>query len=185
MTLAGERVENTFHYLLGVEPDIPTMTAMANTYIAWWVANAGLYSNACGLVLIYLRSLTTQTSPTVEIVPGATTTGTRVSPLKPNNCSIAIKRQTGHAGRKNRGRVYWVGITNDMMSDSNDLIPLTAANMAGALNTLLSDQAVGNAAQEVILHRSDGTTTPVISYTVVDQAVDSQRRRLPGHNRHH
>lgn len=185
MTLAGQRVENTFHYHVTATINRALLQAMATTYVTWWASNAGLYSDTTALVLVYLRDLTTQSGQTLDFVPAATTDGTRANPALSNNCTLAIKRETGLAGRQNRGRVYWVGLTTNMLSDSNTLIHGTAATLAGALNTLMAAQLSGNAATEVIYHRSLGTGTPVVGYVETDDVLDSQRRRLPGHNIHH
>jgi len=185
MTLGGQNAENTFHYKPSGTINVALLTAMAVTYVNWWAAHAGLYSNTVGLTLVYLRDLTTQTGLTLDYAPSTTTNGTRTAQPLPNNCTLAIKRETGLAGRANRGRVYWVGICEDMLSDANTLVHAVAANLAASLNTLLAAQLSDNSAQEVILHRHVGTGTPVVGYVETDDTIDSQRRRLPGHNVHH
>lgn len=182
---AGQSTENTFHYHTGATIDRALLQAMATTYLMWFTANAGLFSNAVALTLIYLRDLTTQESQTFDFVPHTTADGTRTSPMLPNNVTLAIKRETGLAGRSRRGRIYWPGITEDMQSSSNEILTGTAATLAVQLNTLLSSQLSDNSVTEVIYHRKVGTGTPVVGYTITDLNLDSQRRRLPGHNRHH
>ena len=185
MTLADEKVENTFHYRVSGTVTRAILEAMANTYVSWWSAYAGLYGTSVGLILVYVRDLSSSSGQTLDFVPTSTTDGTRTSPLLPNNVTIAIKRETGLAGRSNRGRVYWVGITQDMLSSPNQMVLGTAASLAAALDNLRTSQASANSATEVILHKASGTGTDVIGYVPADQTLDSQRRRLPGHNRHH
>lgn len=185
MALSNERVENTFNYAVSGTIDQAKLKAMCDTYIAWWTSHVGLFSVAVGLLLVYARDLTSQSSQTFEEAPATTLDGTRTSILLPNHVTFAIKRQTGLAGRKNRGRVYWVGITEDMTVSTNQIIAGTASSLATALDALRTTQSSSNGAVEVILHRALGTGTPVIGYTPSDQNIDSQRRRLPGHNRHH
>lgn len=185
MTLNDEKVENTFHYRVSGTIDRTILHNIAQTYVTWWAAHAGLYGTSVGLILVYVRDMGSQSGATLDFVPAATTDGTRTSSLLPNNVTIAIKRETGLAGRKNRGRVYWVGITQDMLSSPNQMVLGTAASLASALDALRTSQSSGNSATEVILHRASGTGTDVIGYVPADQTLDSQRRRLPGHNRHH
>lgn len=184
-TLAGQRCENTWHYQVAGTINRAKLQAMATTHLNWFVAHEGLYSNSLGLELIYVRDLSSQSGQTLDFAPTSTTDGTRAAELLPNNVTIAIKRETGLAGRKNRGRIYWPGINSDEVTGINTIIAGTVGALATALNTLLLAQFTDNAAVEVILHRSTGTGTPVVGYTVADLFLDSQRRRLPGHNRHH
>lgn len=183
--LKGQRCENVYHYRVGGTIDRAKLQAMAITYLTWFVAHNNLFSDSLGLQLIYCRDLSTANSQTFDFVPTGTTDGSRTSPTLPNNCTLAVKRETGFAGRSRRGRLYWTGITEDMLSDSNSLLQATAAALAAAQNTLLAAQIADNAAQEVVLHRKLGTGSDVVEYTVTDFVIDSQRRRLPGHNRHH
>lgn len=178
-------MENTFHYHVTTTIDLAKLGSMAARYIAWWTANVGLYSNDVGLELVYVRDLTTASGATLDLAPTTTTDGTRTSNMLPNNVSFAIKRGTGLAGRANRGRIYWVGITEDMQSGKNTMKIATAGGLSAALNTLLSDMNASESAIEVILHRHLGTGTPVVAYTAADLNLDAMRRRLPGHNRHH
>jgi hypothetical protein len=72
-----------------------------------------------------------------------------------------------------------------MTSGPNLVIAGTAITLATQLDELRLAQLSDNGATEVILHRADGTHTPVTQYVCSDFVIDSQRRRLPAHNRHH
>jgi hypothetical protein len=185
MSLDNQRVENTFYYTGVDSGGDGALEALAQTYIEWWTENAGLYSDQCALLLVYVRDMSGPDAPMVEIAPEGTLDGTRDSPLLPNNATLAIKRQTGLQGRRNRGRIYWCGLTEDELNGPNIVIANTGTTMATQLDELRLAQLSDNAATEVILHRADGTHTPVTQYVCTDFIVDSQRRRLPGHNRHH
>lgn len=185
ITLDGQRCQNNFHYSVAGAIDRAKLQAMATTYLMWFTASAGIFTNTAELSLIYCRDLTTANSETLDFAPVAVTDGTRASPPLPNNCTLAIKRESGKAGRSRRGRLYHVGLTQDMLSGHNIVNPAQAANLAIQYNTLMADQLAANAATEVILHRATGTGTVIVEYTVTDNNIDSQRRRLPGHNIHH
>lgn len=185
LTWNSERCENVFHYHTSATIDAALLHNMANQYVIWFGAHEADFSNTVQLSLIYLRDLTTQFGLTLDFAPTTSLDGSRTSPSLSNNCSIAIKRQSGLAGRKNRGRLYHIGLTQDLKDSNNTIIPSQAAGIANDYNSFMSDMLTDWGMQEVILHRKDGTFTPISNYTLTDFVIDSQRRRLPGHNRHH
>lgn len=184
-SLAGERIENTFHYHVTATINRALLSAIAQSYLDWFAAHTGLFSNQLALELLYVRDLSVVAGQTLDFVPLTTQHGTNSNRLFPNSVTLAIKRESGLAGRKNRGRIYWPGITVDICDSDNTIAPSEGALRADRLNTLLAAQLSANAATEVILHRALGTGTNVLGYTVTDFNLDNQRRRLPGHNRHH
>lgn len=184
-SLDGERAENTFNYKVTGTIDVAKLNAMATTYATWAAANVAQFTDTALLLLVYMRDLTTQFGLTLDFTPTSTIQGTNASGLLPNNVTFALKRETGLAGRKNRGRIYWLGVNSNQRGAPQTLLSATANAWVGLLNNLMNSQASSNSAQEVIYHRALGTGTPVIGYTYTDLTLDSQRRRLPGHNRHH
>lgn len=185
ITIANQRCQNSFYYQVAGAIDRAKLRAMATTYLMWFTASAGIFTNTAELILIYCRDLTTANSETLDFAPVATTDGTNASPALSNNCTLAIKRESGKAGRSRRGRLYHIGLVQSMLNSSNTLLPSQASNIAVQYNTLMASQLTDNGAVEVILHKKLGTGTPIVEYTVTDNVIDSQRRRLPGHNIHH
>lgn len=183
----GEQlVENTYAYRVTGTIDNAKLTAMAVTYQTWAAANTSLFSDQYALEKIYVRDMTTQGSHSVEYNPTSVIDGTDSSAVLPNNVSWALKRFTGLAGRANRGRIYWIGLTMGDLDATNQAITKARANLRiTAALALMSSQSTSNGAVEVIYHRKLGTGTDVFSYAYSDLFLDSQRRRLPGHNIHH
>lgn len=181
--LAGEPVENTFHYTTSGGWDDTKLTTLATTYKNWFIAHPGIFSTSCVLTELRAIDLTSHTGPGVAVAVSPPVGGGGTANICPVNVTLAIKRQTGVRGRRNRGRIYHPGIGTDVITGVNIVVSTAIPGFVNGYNTLLS--AMNTAGfTEVILHRSDGTSTPVTDYLVVDEVVDSQRRRLPGHNRH-
>lgn len=183
---ANENVENTYHYHVAGTIDTALLTAMATTYENWATANVALFSTQAGLIKIYLEDLTSTNSASLEYNPPAVVDGTDAGAILPNNVSFSIKRMTGLRGRANRGRIYWISLTEGSLDPSGQQITKARADVrVTACNSLLANQLADNAATEVIYHKALGTGTTVTAYTYADLFLDSQRRRLPMHNRHH
>lgn len=107
----------------------------------------------------------------------------------PNNCTVAIKKNTALRGRNNRGRLFWIGLTETMVSD-NDVLAGAIGNLVGAMGLVDTAAHTVNSAVPVVVSQFTGNnprvtavTTPITTYSI-EQTLDSQRRRLPGHNRH-
>lgn len=180
-----QTVENTFHYHRTAAWDLASLEGLANTYLAWVSTRTSMFADVCQLVKVYARDLTTASSASVEVVPPAMIEGANASGQMPMNVTWALKRLTGLAGRANRGRLYMIGLSeNQIGSDRQTILPSQATNFRVQYDALLSAQLADNTAQEVILHRALGTHTDVTEYGWSDYFLDSQRRRLPGHNRH-
>lgn len=181
----GQPAVTTFHYDTGhlTSPDIVGFCEEVENYIAaHWLVQL---CDETQLIKVRGRSLDSQFDNEGQWVPATELNGTDASGLKPNNVSFAVKRYTGTAGRQNRGRVYWPGITNAMVDSPNTLKAVQAAAFVTVLTGLLTSLAGAPIpGAEVLLHRSTGTHIPVAGYTVTDLNLDSQRRRLPGHNIH-
>lgn len=180
-----QSMENTFHYHIGVAATSAILQGICNTYITWASANSALWTTAATFVKCYARDLTTQTGLVEEVVPpGPGIHGTDAASPLPNNVSFALTRRSGHAGRANRGRVFAFGITSAQMNGENSLAASRAGTYRSLYDGLMAAQLSDNNATEVILHRKLGTFIEVEQYGFSDLFVDSQRRRLPGHNRH-
>lgn len=184
-TQDNQNVENTYHYHLTGTIDPTVLAAIAQTYVTWATANLNLWSTNCNLLKIYMRDLSTQFGATLDLVPATTLNGTKVGESLPNNVAWAMKRQSGLAGRANRGRLYWFGIVDADLDGPNRIAGSRATNMITKAETLRLSEFTDNGATEVIFHKKLGTGTPVVGYSSSDRTLDAQRRRLPDHNRHH
>lgn len=187
--VGGEHCENVY-WVQGAAPwDATTLLALIGKFRDWEAADASpIRSNFVGLYNIHARDFTVQNGPELdqsESIGGALT----AEPF-PQNVTVAVKAQTGLAGRSFRGRSYWIGLEIDQQLTQGVLLPATATAIITVMNQLLASAFPNTGKMVVASFRTGGnprTTavlTPILSYTMADHNIDSQRRRLPGHNRH-
>lgn len=175
---------NTFHYMdnsSGVNLDLYTLASDFNPFIT-----PTLKAAVAGSVAFISINATVLAGPGAGkvgiFVYPAGTNGTKAGPfLTPNMC-VVLGRNTGLAGRKQRGRLFVGSISQGDMSS----MPLGEFNTATA--TMIAFAALLNAqftTQAAVLDpvlvgpKAAGypATTP-IKHVVINQAVRSQRSRL-------
>lgn len=111
--------------------------------------------------------------------------GLRLGTGLPGNVTISIKKSSGLTGRSARGRLYWMGMPKDQLS-SNENVVLTA----NVVLIVAAVEAVRLAIDATVwfpvivsrftggLPRNPGVTFPWLVTSVVNNNVDSNRRRL-------
>lgn len=188
-----QQAANVYHVHNAGAWDVTTMTALANLFKTWESGTGSIYRNMnVYLYDIYVRDLTTANSLSFDVPVSPVINGQEgSSPQAPNNVTVAIKAQTGLAGRSFRGRSYWIGLSDNQIGGSF-VAAGSLANIVAALNTLRSSvNGVSGHTMVVASKRSGGAprvagvTTDITTWLAVDNAIDSQRRRLPFHNVHH
>lgn len=187
---AGQPCENRYFVHSSTAWDLAALAALEGVFVGWEVATAKLLRNTdTTLIKFFARDMSASDGAEVEFSEAVigTLTGT---PL-PQNCTISLKAQTGAAGRDRRGRTYWIGMSAAMESaNPGEVQGSYVTSLVSAMNALVG--AVVEAGKTlVVAHRKVGSayidpavTHTIISYTAADHFFDSQRRRLPGHNRH-
>lgn len=126
--------------------------------------------------------------------------GTLTGEAFPNNTTIAISFRTALLGRSFHGRLYYVGISREQVDAAapNVLKPSASVSLQAAYEGLRSSlgASIGIGPMDKtplgvvsFVHagapRSPAVFNEVTTVTLTDNYLDSQRRRLPGHNRHH
>ena len=177
----GSVLMNTMHVRV---PDPPTSheqcVAAAGVVKEWWDSQ---YRHLCNNQITGYQVIATATDavPAFQHAIGLDTAGDRTGPAVTTSVTLAVKAQTGIAGRRHRGRVYLLPAT---MLDLEPLDPdlfidsyRVAAegvwnNLIGNFNTATLLMGVGSYA--------DAKIYPIASFIAVDRNVDSQRRRLRG-----
>lgn len=186
MTYGGQTCINTFYTFNagGWEslPDVETVTDQtASWVVATWRVN---FSSSLIFERVESRDIGLAEGLYYSVdLPF--TPGSNANPGSPSNVSLAIKRVSHLTGRRNRGRIYLVGIpeTETTQTAVNDAY---AANCADDLN-ILNGLIVTAGFIPVIVSRvgegglgNPGTSIPIASWQVGDVFIDSQRRRLAG-----
>src|SRR5690349_2806179 len=191
-TSGGEKVENVYHVHKDSAWDLTDLGSLAAAFVSWETSEAAdLRSDQVQLIRVVATDLTSLSSGRIDNQLVAPVQGTDPGAVMPNNVTFAIKNNIGERGRGRNGRVYWIGLAEDMCVGSI-INTATADSIQSALNTLQTDiaTAVPGAALGV-MHRPGGSPpsgvasfTPTQNFTYTDLTLDSQRDRLPGHKRH-
>lgn len=170
---------NTFHF---ARTDNAVLGAadLANigTVVADWWLNS--YRTAFPNVVVGQDITTTKQDPSdpLQNITYIAAPGSRAGTILPGDVTAAVSWRTGLAGRKFRGRFYDFGMSQ---GDNNSNDSMTGGYIAilTAIGQYLINHAATAAIKLIIFHRSDNTYTDVTSL-VVDQLIDSMRRRLAG-----
>lgn len=112
----------------------------------------------------------------------------------PNNVALAFSFRNGKRGRANRGRVYIGGIPRGAVVENEVSAAGFTTDMLIALNGFVGPDTISVGWELAIAHRryvvageefwlDPAIITAVTQVTLVDDTVDSQRRRLPGRGR--
>lgn len=117
-------------------------------------------------------------------------TGTGGASIVPVNCAVLIRKRTGFAGRRNRGRMYVPGISEVDVNGPGVIGSTAVAGWQTAVNSFYSDiSAYGPViVHSVICEQGEqghtgahspvpGPPTPILSLEV-DDRIATQRRRL-------
>jgi hypothetical protein len=178
---------------------LAALAAVFNTWNDTTVAGHAPYegrNNNTILQSTTARDLTTQTSPVVTVAyPGSHGAGADNSGPLSNGLTKAFTARTGLSGRSQRGRTFVIGPSVDALNgaDPNFVTSAWANDWVGWLNALIAAIPAANAAWSLVVisrfhngaPRGSGQVTPITTYGYGNLFVDFQRRRAPGHSRHH
>lgn len=194
-TMSGEFTENVLHVAtaMGTIPPPADLPILAANAWDWWRDHmAPTIGNNVVLNQVIATDLSTEGGP--QAVHSDTPIVGAISGVKlPNNCSLAVKGSTGLSGRSNRGRWFMQGLVETMLGSDNRINSTQIGLWVAALDNALTSIPTGTTAAFAVVvlsryhakvKRLVGVGTAIIAWTFVDDVVDSQRRRLPGHNRH-
>lgn len=126
--------------------------------------------------------------------------GTLTGEAFPNGVTVAISFRTALLGRSFHGRLYYVGVSREQVDATapNVLKPDAGVSLQAAYEGLRTSLAASIGVGPMdkspmgvtsFVHagalRSPAVFNEITTVTLTDLYLDSQRRRLPGHNRHH
>jgi hypothetical protein len=187
--LHGQRVQNNITlWSPGLVWTSEDLTTAANALYGWFggTVMANL-SYELTLVEVVGKYLGMESGPIGTRAPAEAMAGLGGDQSSPANVTACISFRTGLSGRSYRGRNYIAGIQEEDTSGSRFAAALLTGLQSAyeALGDVLTGLA--NPAQHVVLSRyalgslrPEAIPTAVLSYLFVDDAVDSQRRRLIG-----
>jgi hypothetical protein len=199
---------NVFYVKNSVAWNLSTMDSMADAFITWFATGDGstsyqkLMSSVASLQSVGTRDLTTQNSFSLITQTGLPLVGEGVGTAVAAGLTKSITHRTGLAGKSFRGRTFVcsqestsIPTPENGQYDAGHLANLIAAftpliaNVTSALATAtLVVASFYGGVPPVAGHsvpRSTALLTPITSFGYAGTSFDFQRRRAPGHQRHH
>lgn len=184
----GQACANVLHFAHDPVGTAPNPAVVAGVLKTWWVNTwQSFMPTTLTLKNIIATDLTANGAPSVEYTTDLPATGTNVNVQMPNHVTVAISLRTPLRGRSYRGRLYHIGLREDMVV-GNTLGPGWQASMKSSYEALLVE-ATGVGEPDihwgVLSYYANKALRPVPIFTKatsinVDNTIDSMRRRLPG-----
>jgi len=173
-------LNNSFHVYRTAGWVPGDLVSVATAFYNWWTA-AFRATVPTGITLnnIHVQVYDPNGSPYVYDRPvSPAEAGLRAGVILPGNATAVISLRAAYAGRKYRGRFYVPGLqTGDV--GATDLMSSAYVTLLAVAATNLIGPAMPAGFTLVIFHRIGNAFSTIVSY-VIDNIVDSQRRRLPG-----
>lgn len=193
MSLAEQKIENTLWVENVGAWDGGALEELCSEVISWWTTNYALItSDLVTLREVTATDMTSLTSATAS-VSGDSATGSAIGGSLPGNCSLAVSFRTASRGRSFRGRNFVVGIPLEEMSSTDQVQSAYASTVKDTYDAFQTAITTADWTWVVAsrfsgvdpdthkpIPRVAGVTTPITSVIVVDNVIDSQRRRLTG-----
>jgi len=188
-TLLGQQCENTLYFFKDTGVTVESMQLLCAALVtAFGSVMPAALPSAMLLRELYATDLTTQDAPAFTYDTGLPIAGTNGSPPLPNNTALCVSFRTDARGRSARGRNYLMGLTEAVVVGN------TVTNgFYDAWLEFYEEMQTGAEAHDYVwgvfsrrfnnAPRTVGLFRAITAVTVVDDTVDSQRRRLPGRGR--
>jgi|SRR5690242_1658735 len=174
---------NSWHVYRSVGWVPADLVTIATAFYNWWTAAyKACVPTATLLTNIHVQVYDPTGSPWVYDRPvSPAENGTRAGTSEAANVTLATSLRAGLAGRAYRGRYYVPGVIEADVNPNDTAISGIVTTLAVAATNLIGP-ALPAGFTLVIFHRFDNLFSTIVSY-VVENLIDSQRRRLAGRGR--
>lgn len=166
-------------------------TTIANAVMAGWAHLAPQLDSGVAMQGVSIRLGTGSSTPFVGVSSTAVINGGAASSSQPPNCNLLVKKGSGLAGRKNRGRTYVPWCIDEVNCDELGVVnPASVAGIQPLFDAVKAQWAT-NDVELIIGQRTITTPLPpakpyVSAYTqgpavvnwTVQPVIASQRRRI-------
>lgn len=185
---AGQQLQNQFYCNVNSSPPTNLHEAIGATFEAWlrdqWSTVASDQAEVNNIVVTDVR---TAGGVQLTIVPATPLTGDVSGEAMPTGTTITASWRTGLAGRSFRGRTYHVGLAESQCT-GNSIASGIRTQMLTAYGRLILDTQAGDYPLAVCSRVSNGAPRVSgiltnVSAVIVEEFIDSQRRRLTGRGR--
>lgn len=181
---------NVLHFTKPTPWTIAEMGTLGTNLKNWW----DTYLKVCippqtSLTQIQLRKYDPAAPFAVDVPVSPAILGTRGTVSEAANATSTISLRTGLAGRAYRGRIYIPGLSETDVQQNDQLSSALTALLATAAFQLLVAGTPGLSSFPGVFHRPLPVSKPldnlITAFTgyVIENIVDSQRKRLPGRGR--
>lgn len=186
-TLDSQKVENRFNVNVFHEPTAADLTSIGNNVITQVINNwIPTMPDAVTLREIHMRSLHTANGIELTVPFPVPSNGSLIGPVTPSNVTICVSLRSNASGRSARGRLYWIGLREQDV-DTNTLQTARGGTIVAAIQAMVDQLEAAGYAWTIVSYRANNVPRPggpvyflVQTALLVDNTVDSQRRRLPG-----
>lgn len=187
-SLDGQLTINDLYFRSTIGPrTAPDVVALTTAIANWYGATMAPLLNENWEGRVAKGKGLSSATPFVALVSMTGVVGEQTGDQLPNNCTMAVHFATGAAGRSRQGRNYVPVLDRDDVV-GNFIDSGWAANVVTAYSELIFPGSyVPDGWIWVVVSRMQGGVRPpegefheILSVSVVDLVVDSQRRRLPG-----
>lgn len=183
----GQVCQNVLHYKTSLPYTVETMTDLAVGLKGWWNDELkGYMTEDNKLARIEIQALDWQNSPGIVYTDGLPSAGVNITDVQePGNVTLAIKWTTANRGKWHRGRTYHVGLLHSHVTGNTVTGLVAIALYTSYVKLLHPPYTVGDHYLQIVSYRefnvwrTNAVCTPVTA-CVVDDHIDSQRRRLYG-----
>jgi len=183
----GQQIENTLYFRKLGGSTVAQATGLMNDLLLWWTTLPSQYlSNDITLRELNVTDLSSASGYSVsQAAPTPNPAGAISADGLPGNVALCVSFRTPNRGRSFRGRNYVAGLAETTVTGNQ----LDATRVAGLLGSYqgIPSSITSSAWDWVVvsryaggLPRVAGIATEITSVVVVDDFVDSQRRRLTG-----
>lgn len=161
------------------------MTEFAELFVSWWNTDMKpLVHTSTVFQRLRMRDISVANGIIADYATGLPLQGTATGQPASNNVSLSVKKNSGLAGKSNRGRIYQLGLTeNQIVGNYVDSTYATALLAAWDDARMFSGVSVDY--QMVIVSkyannapRAIASISTVASVTLADTQVDTRRDRM-------
>lgn len=199
----GETAQNIFHVVKGSAWGADELARLADQFVTWYEGAEDFphpysehMSENSHLTAVLARALDAEGAPEgTPTLAIPTTGGADGTTQLQNGLTFTITHRTGLAGRSFRGRTYVPCLSTNSVFEvgANAIKPTYAADLVASFRQLRDLLNLADATWHLAVvsryhngvARAAGVSTPVVDFGYSDIYLDFQRRRAPGHNRHH
>jgi hypothetical protein len=183
----GQKIENTLYFRKLGGSSTAQATGLMNDLEVWWTSLLSTYlSEDISLRELNVTDLSSVSGYSVsQSTPTPHPTGQIVAAGMPGSVALCVSLRTPNRGRSYRGRNYVCGLAETNVIGNT----VDSSIVAGVLGSYqgIPSSIVSSAWDWVVVSRFNGgaprvtgVATDITSVVIVDDFVDSQRRRLTG-----